>query len=94
MRGLEATNDSPTALGGTTTLTATISQGTAPVTYTWDLGDGETANGAVVTHAYANAGNYTAVVTATNSVSTLTDTTSVVIVEQYRVFLPLCLRLK
>jgi PKD repeat protein len=78
--GLEAANDSPTALGDPTTLTATVTAGTN-VTYTWDLGDGEFGSGAVVGHNYLAAGIYTAVVTAGNSVSELTATTTVTITE-------------
>jgi hypothetical protein len=48
------------------TLTAT---GSAP-TYRWDLGDGTTAEGAVVTHTYA-AGRFTATVTAGESSATV-----------------------
>ncbi len=78
--GLEAANDSPTALGDPTTLTATVTAGTN-VTYTWDLGDGEFGSGAVVTHNYLAAGIYTAVVTAGNSVSELTATTTITITD-------------
>ena len=64
--GLTASNDSPTELGSTTTFSATITAGTN-VSYIWKFGDGTTAVGAEVTHAYAQIGNYTATVTATNS---------------------------
>ena len=37
------------------------------VSYSWSFGDGTTGSGDTVTHAYASAGSYTAVVTATNS---------------------------
>ncbi len=63
-------------MGTATTLTATEATGTN-VTYTWDFGDGTTGSGAVTDHIYS-LGIYTAVVTATNSVSVLTDTTTVV----------------
>jgi hypothetical protein len=79
--GLAAANSSPTALGGTTNLTATTTAGTN-VTYLWDFGDGSGASSTnPVTHAYpVGAGNfYTAVVTATNSVSQMTATTMVTI---------------
>ena len=75
--GLSATNDSPTTLGETTTLTATISAG-SNVTYEWDFGDGSPAEtGKEVTHVYASAGIYTATVTATNNVSQSATTTTV-----------------
>ncbi|MCB9422430.1 MAG: VWA domain-containing protein [Ardenticatenaceae bacterium] len=78
--GLTAVNDSPTRLGHITTLTPTITQGN-DVTYTWDFGDGATGVGAVVTHTYPAVGVYTAVVTASNLVNTLTATTPVYIGE-------------
>jgi PKD repeat protein len=78
--GLEATSDSPTVLGDPTTLTATITAGTN-VTYTWGLGDGEFGSGAVVAHTYLAPGIYTAVVTAGNSVSELTATTTISITD-------------
>jgi len=78
--GLVASSDSPTVLGDSTTLTATISAG-AHVTYTWAFGDGALGFGAVVTHNYPSIDVYTPVVTAENSVSLLTATTPVTIVE-------------
>jgi hypothetical protein len=66
--GLEAANDSPTALGSTTALTATITAGTG-VTYTWAFGDETFGTGKEVAHVYPAVGVYTAVVTATNSIS-------------------------
>jgi uncharacterized repeat protein (TIGR01451 family) len=76
--GLSAANDSPTALGQPTTLTATVTAG-SNVSYAWAFGDGQTGDGAVVTHTYPAAGDYTAVVTAGNSVGWITATTSVTI---------------
>jgi hypothetical protein len=76
--GLQATNDSPTTLGESTVLLATIATG-SNVTYTWALGDGTFASSAVISHAYPAVGAYTAVVTASNSVSELTATTAVTI---------------
>ncbi len=80
IEGLIATNDSPTPLGSATTLTATITAG-SNVTYDWAFGDGDTGSGAVVTHIYPAVGVYTAVVTASNSVSVLTATTPVTITD-------------
>ena len=76
---ISAVNDSPTALGQTTTLTAT-SDG-SNVTYTWRFGDGATSNGANVNHIYTLSGTYTTIVTATNSATTqgVTTTTFVTI---------------
>ncbi len=76
--GLSATNDSPTALGQATTLTATVTAG-SNASYTWAFGDGQTGSGSVVTHTYPAVDLYTAVVTASNSVNVVTATTSVTI---------------
>jgi hypothetical protein len=85
IEGLKATNDSPTAFSKPTTLTATIAAGSR-VTYTWNFNDGTSPQCCepVVTHVYSPTdkhGIYWPVVTATNSVSTLTDTTKVTIDE-------------
>lgn len=72
--GLIATNDSPTLLGNSTTLTASVAAGNN-VVYTWTFGDGTAGSGPVVSHVYPSVGVYTAVVTASNSVSELTATT-------------------
>lgn len=74
--GLAASNDSPTLLGETTILTATVISGTN-VSFMWDLGDGITTTGAVVSHVYPDSGVYTAKVTASNSVSTTEAITAV-----------------
>jgi hypothetical protein len=88
---LLAANDGPAALGATTTLSATIAAGTN-VSFTWALGDGTFSAGQVVTHTYADAGAYSAVVTATNLVSTAVATTEVMInpppPTSYPLFLP------
>lgn len=76
--GLVASNDSPTIIGGETSFEATISAGTG-VTYEWDFGDGNTGSGSNPTHIYTSVGEYTAIVTATNLVSSETDTTMVTV---------------
>ena len=78
--GLNATNDSPTLLGETTTMTATIASGSG-VSYDWDFGDSYTDTGAVVSHPYNTAGVYGAVVTATNTLNIVTDVSYVTIYE-------------
>jgi PKD repeat protein len=63
------------------------------VTYTWAFGDGEFGSGVHVAHTYPAAGEYRAVVTACNSVSELTATTTVTIHNAYiYIYLPLVLR--
>lgn len=42
-------------------------QGTAPISFDWDLGDGTTASGSTVNHAYGWGGDYQVVLTATNA---------------------------
>jgi uncharacterized repeat protein (TIGR01451 family) len=78
--GLTATNDSPTTLGNETHLVAHTTGGTG-ITYVWNFGDGVMGTGNPVTHTYPMSGTYTAVVTATNSLGTLSATTVVTIVE-------------
>jgi PKD repeat protein len=92
--GLVATNDSPTILGETTFLTATVVSGTN-VIYAWDLGDGTLVTGAVVSHIYSMSGVYTATVTASNAVNSEVATTTVEVLDvppQWQVWLPLVWR--
>ena len=79
LAGLTASNDSPTKLGQATTLTANISGGSSPITFSWNFGDGETAFGQTVMHTYKATGNYTAIVTASNSINALGEATTVTI---------------
>ena len=77
--GLIATNDSPTELGSATQLTASIASG-SNVEYEWDFGDGGGGIGAETTHVYASTGSYTAIVTATNTISSTSASTQVEII--------------
>ena len=89
---LVAINDSPTVLGGTTALTATATG--SNIVYTWNFGDGAaTANGATQNHVYPAVGFYTAIVTASNSISTVVATTPVTITALpiYYAYLPIIL---
>jgi PKD repeat protein len=52
--------------GDTVAFTGTAS-GEAPITYTWDFGDGGTGTGANVSHVYAAAGTYTVTMVAANA---------------------------
>ncbi len=78
--GLTASNNSPSTLGQTTDLSATVISGTN-ITYSWDFDDGNIGSGASVSHPYSALGIYTATITATNSVSLITATTVVTIVD-------------
>ena len=84
--GLNATNDSPTALGQATTFIATVSSG-SDVSYNWNFGDQTIGSGAIVTHSYAAAGSYTAVVTASNTLGSVTASTAVTVTAVYGVSL-------
>jgi hypothetical protein len=56
--------------------------GTEPYTWEWDFGDGETSTEQNPTHAYTEAGEYTATLTVTDAAeATATDTADVTIVE-------------
>jgi len=90
--GPAAYNDSPTTLGATTHLTATIAAG-SNVSYSWKLGDGATADGPLVIHTYSAPGIYTAVVTVNNQLGSQQSQTTVKIVKpDYFGYLPLLLR--
>jgi len=76
--GLSASNNSPTIIGNATTLNATITGG-SNVVYNWSFGDGLTATGISVNHAYTTVGTYTAIVTASNTIGAVAANTTVVI---------------
>jgi PKD repeat protein len=76
--GLQASNDGPTSWGDATTFAASLLDGTG-VAFTWDFGDGSGAVGDLVTHTYAAQGNFTAIVTATNSIGQAEATTIVTV---------------
>ena len=91
--GLTAANSSPARVGAPTHFTATLSSPT-PMTYQWHFGDGIVSAptaASTITHAYARYGAYTAVVTATGGLGSLTVTTPVVI-RPYPIYLPLLSR--
>lgn len=54
-------------------------RGTAPITYTWDFGDGNTGSGANPSHTYREAGTYTVTMTVQNSAGTDTRTYEVTV---------------
>ena len=80
--GLAVFNDSPTLFSSVTTLSATITAG-SNVSYFWGFGDGLSGSGRLVTHTYPAIGIYTAVLTASNSVSTWAVSTTVSITGKY-----------
>jgi len=87
--GLSAVASTPVLVNATTTFTATIAAD-RDAAFTWNLGDGTTKAGVVVTHTYTAPGAYTAIVTATNASSQVVADTRVVAWAQ--VFLPLAVR--
>jgi plastocyanin len=87
--GLVANSSSPTPLGSATAFTATVSTG-SHISYTWAFGDGQLGAGITTTHTYAAFGNYTATVTATNSISTVVANTGVTVLRN--VYLPIVSR--
>jgi hypothetical protein len=92
LSGLSAASSSPTRLGSSTAFTATLTSGTY-VTYQWSFGDGAAGTGITAQHAYASAGSFTAVVTATNSTGSLVASTPVQVINPPPpLFLPLVLR--
>ncbi len=77
---LVATNNSPQMVGFAVTLTATVASGnSAGLTYSWNFGDGQTAQGRVVQHAYSQPGTYSAFVIATNGTDSKRATTMVTV---------------
>ena len=71
-------SSSPTALGNATYFTGTLLSGSAPITYTWDFGDGTVIEaGLTINHTYTQTGQYTVTLTAANSAGTDVVTTTV-----------------
>lgn len=88
---LSATNNGPIASGRTAVLTATIGSGTN-VAYQWNFGDGVMGSKAVADHIYVKPGSYTAIVTATNSVNSLSAATLVTVKPGNFICIPVLLR--
>jgi PKD repeat protein len=78
--GLSASASAPTFLGQPTALAATL-EGGWPVSFTWDLGDGQMVSGPSLSHIYPAIGQYTAVVTAFNLLGAQVATATVVITD-------------
>lgn len=79
--GLSASNNGPTVVNNSTTLSASITGGEG-VAYAWDFGDGSTGTGATPTHTYTQTGVYTASVVASNANNSMEATTTVDVVDQ------------
>jgi uncharacterized repeat protein (TIGR01451 family) len=71
-------SSSPTALGTATYLTGTLLAGSAPITYTWDFGDGTgIVDGLTLNHTYTQSGLYVVSLTADNVAGSDVVTTTV-----------------
>lgn len=75
---LSLTNSSAIRPSDPITFTASLAD-CKDVVYTWAFGDGADGTGSAVTHRYEKAGRYTAVVTATHAVATVTTSTTIIV---------------
>jgi chitodextrinase len=66
--------NNPTNLiaGQTTRLSALVSGGVQPYSYTWNFGDGGSGGGQTIIHSYQKAGSYTTTLTVTDAAGTAT----------------------
>jgi PKD repeat protein len=67
--------------------TGSVLSGTAPFTYSWDFGDGGTAEGMYVSHSFDSAGTYTTTLTVSNACGEASRE-HIVLVALYRIYLP------
>jgi PKD repeat protein len=79
-------------VGQVVTFTASVTGGSPPWEVDWAFGDGHTATGAVVTHAYTAPLTYTLVLTAWNPCSQQATTATVAMASLPQFFLPLAVR--
>lgn len=82
--GLVLQNSSPTRLTDATAFTASVATGSS-IVYTFNFGDGTptvTGTSTLVNHIYATTGSYTAMVTASNFISTAVANTLVTVTNQ------------
>ncbi|MBN1954332.1 MAG: PKD domain-containing protein [Anaerolineae bacterium] len=78
--------------GIATLLQGQVLQGSEPVTYSWDLGDGSAGSGATVAHSYPftwTVQRYTVTLTATNRCPSQAVATQVVTVRPRQIYMPL-----
>ncbi len=80
--GLSVSNISPTGLTHETAFAASTLTGNG-VTYDWSFGDNSVGQGQFPTHTYSAIGVYTAIVTASNPVNSVTASTQVTIANNF-----------
>ncbi len=74
---------------------SSVMTGTAPLTYSWEFGTGAIAQGSAVSYTYPNSRTfqvYTVTLTVANSCPSSMQVQKVVVVQPYRVFLPVVMR--
>ncbi len=81
-----------TQVGEIVTFTASVSGGSPPWAFTWDLGDGGEAAGMVITHVYSLPLTYTVTLTGWNPCSHRLTRTTVAVPPRRFLYLPLILR--
>jgi PKD repeat protein len=81
IQDLVFSSNAPVSLNNPVYLSASIEMG-SDVVYEWNFGDGTYGTGPEVTHTYSVVGDYTATVTATNSINVLTDTNNIRVIDQ------------
>lgn len=88
IKGLSILSSSQAELGAALSFTATVTSGEM-VEFSWDFGDGESGEGAMVTHYYEEPGVYTATLNASNPVSWFSISMPVIIsVPDRNVYIP------
>ncbi|MFB6279812.1 MAG: PKD domain-containing protein [Salinibacter sp.] len=79
-RGVVADGPTSVAVGETATFTAAVrEEGTQPVNYQWDFGDGSTASGLTASHSYRKPGTYEVTFTARNEAGRASHSTRIVV---------------
>jgi uncharacterized repeat protein (TIGR01451 family) len=80
-------------IGTTVVLTGSVLEGSEPLVYTWDFGDGSGDVGQNVSHSYGSAMTYTVVMTATNDCGADSTSRQVVVSQAaYDIYLPVVMR--
>jgi len=88
IKGLSILSSSQAELGAALSFTATVTSGEL-VEFSWDFGDGESGEGAMVTHYYEEPGVYTATLNASNPVGWFSISMPVIIsVPDRNVYIP------